>query len=158
MANINNRRIVFMNAILVGFFGGVFLAIVQLIFHYFNVSKVSHIKVLSIFHIQGSWIDKWYGYFFFISFIGVLSIVVTFIYYLLFKRFRSWLPGAFFGLGLWVLVGLLIPFQLYELSFTSFYKSNTNVVSFSSLLLYGIFIGYSISYDEEMRKYEPEKR
>lgn len=156
MKKLNERRIIFINALLTGFFGGVLIALIHIVFNYFNISKVNYEKVLALFHIQGAWIEKWYGYFFFVFFIGGLSILIALIYYLLLKGFRSWVPGALFGIVLWLVFGLLIPFQLYELTFASFYKSYTNVLSFCSLLLYGMFVGYSISYDEEMRKYDPQ--
>lgn len=145
---------VFLNALLTGFFGGGLLASSYLLFYYFNVSNINHKYILAFFRINGSWLHKWYGYLFFIMFISLLSVVLAIIYYLLFRKIKGWILGAVFGISLWVIFGLLIPLFVYDMTFTSFYKSYTNVLSFCALLLYGIFIGYSISYDEEMSKFD----
>lgn len=152
MKETKRRNIVLPNALLTGFFGGILLASIYLLFHYFKVSKVGHRHIFSFFHISGSWLHKWYGYLFFIFFISLLSVVIALIYYFLFRRIKGWIIGALFGICLWIIFGLLIPLFAYDVTFTTFYKSYTNVLNFCALLIYGIFIGYSISYDEEMSK------
>lgn len=143
------RNIVFVNALLTGFFGGILLASVYLSFRYFNMSKVSHTQILEFFYINGEWLNKWFGYVLFIFVIGFISLIFALIYYLLFRRIKGWFFGAFFGICLWVIFGLLIPLFVYDVKFMTFYKSYTNVLNICAFFLYGIFIGYSISYDEE---------
>ncbi|HZW67336.1 MAG TPA: YqhR family membrane protein [Pseudogracilibacillus sp.] len=156
MEKSKKRHYAIINAVIVGFFGGILLAKLQLVFYYFNISKVNYEKILALFYIDGQWIEKWYGALLFIFIMGGLSILVAFVYYIICRRVKGWLMGALFGLALWVIFGSLIPTLLYEIKWTSFYKSNTNVLQVCAFLLYGIFIGYSISYNEELRLYEEE--
>jgi len=149
-----NRSVVFINTLITGFFGGILLASVHLLFQYFNVSKVKYRHILAFFYIDAAWLEKWYGYLFFIFFMGILSIIIALLYYFLFKRIRGWVFGAFFGLCIWLIFGLLIPVLYYDVTFSTFYKSYTNVLNVCALLLYGLFIGYSISYDEEMSEHD----
>lgn len=158
MAKSKKGHYALINAIIVGFFGGVLLANLQLVFHYFNVSKVDYKKILALFYIHDEWVAKWYGALLFILMIGSLSILIALVYYILCRRVRGWLMGAFFGIVLWVIFGSLFPTFLYDIKWASFYKSNTNVLQICTFLLYGIFIGYSISYNEELRLYEVENR
>lgn len=158
MTESKRRSIVFPNALLTGFFAGILLAVFYLVFHYFNVTKVSHFHILSFFYIKASWLHKWYGYLFFILFISVVSVVFAIIYYLLFGRIKGWILGALFGVLLWTIFGLLIPIFAYDVTFTSFYKTYTNVFNFCALLIYGIFIGYSISYDVEISKLDMDHK
>lgn len=158
MAKVKKGQYSLMNAIIVGFFGGLLLATLQLIFHYFNISKVSYEKILALIYIDGAWIAKWYGILLFIFIIGVLSILIALVYYILCRRVKGWLIGALFGLILWGFFGSLLPSLLYDIKWASFYKSNTNVMQICLFLLYGIFIGYSISYNEELRLYEEENK
>lgn len=153
MAKVNDYPIVFINALLSGFFGGMLLALLYLLLHYFNMTKVNHRTILNFFHIKGSWLEIWYGYIFFVLFIGIVSIVVALIYYILLRKLAGWIPGAIFGLFIWLMIGLFIPWKWYDVTLASFFKTHSNVLNICSLLLYGIFIGYSISYDEEMSKH-----
>src|SRR5690606_3301955 len=100
--------------------------------------------------ISGKWIDKWYGYIFFVLFISVLSIVFALIYYVLFRKINGWFIGVVYGLMLWTIFGLFIPLLFYDISFTELVTSRTNVATICSFILYGVFIGYSISYDYEI--------
>lgn len=142
--------IVFLNAMSTGFFAGFFLSAFHIAIHYFNISKVSHEMVLNLFFIEGDWINKWYGYIFFIFFISFLSIFSAILYYLLFRKIKGCFVGFVYGVIFWMTFGFLIPLLFYNMSFSELFTSRTNVATICSFILYGIFIGYSISYDYEI--------
>lgn len=146
----NENIVVFINSLTTGFFAGFLLSIFQIIFSYFKISKINHEIILNHFYITGNWIAKWYGYLFFILFISILSILVAIIYYLLFRKIRGWLVGLIYGLLLWLIFGFIIPLFFYDISFSEHFTSRTNVATICLFLLYGVFIGYSISYDYEI--------
>lgn len=146
----NEHLIVFINSVTTGFFGGFLLSLFHLVIHFFNISKINHEMILNYFFISGKWIGKWYGYIFFVLFISVLSIIFALIYYVLFRKINGWFIGVVYGLMLWTIFGLFIPLLFYDISFTELVTSRTNVATICSFILYGVFIGYSISYDYEI--------
>jgi len=147
-----NLSFLLLNALVIGFFGGLFFSLLHLGFHYFSITKVSHKQVLQFLKIDFPWIEKWYGYIFFIILISLLSIVLAVVYYLIAKRLKGWIYGAIYGLILWGIFGLLIPYVTNVTTFPQYLKTYTNVFYLCSFIIYGIFIGYSISYDYEMSK------
>lgn len=145
----NRQSIVFLNAVITGFFGGMLIAILHVIFHYFNINRVSPVKIMNFFYIEGNWLYKWYGTIFFILFISMLSIVIGIIYYLLLKKVRGWFMGFIFGIVLWGIYGVCIPLIYSEITLKQLFLSNSSIATASLFIVYGLFIGYSISYDYE---------
>lgn len=141
-----------LNSMTTGFMGGVSLAITHYVFHYFNISDVHYKKILMMFNLDFLNLDRWYTIFIFFFLIGCLSIFIAIFYYIFLKRFSSWMVGVIYGLFLWLIFGMWLPWQLYDISFSTYYRSHSNVLTICSFLIYGVFIGYSISYDEKIRK------
>lgn len=157
MKKLNRRAAIWINTLLTGFFGGILLTLSHSAFHYFNISTIHHRDILSLFNLTGSWVNTWYGYLFFVGLMTLFSIVLAIVYYMLLSRINSWLAGFFYGFCLWLIFGLFIPLQWYDVTFSTIYTSYTNVLGLCSLLIYGLFIGYSISYDVEASAYDIEK-
>ncbi len=147
-----NRSFLLLNTLITGFFGGVFFSSLHIVSHYFHLTKVDHIQILQFFHLDFFWVKRWYGYLFFIIFSGFLSIVFALLYYFIAKQLHGWIYGAIYGLLLWLVFVLLIPAMMKTVTFPDFLKTYMNVYYLCSFLIYGIFIGYSISYDYEMSK------
>lgn len=147
-------KIIFLNTLTTGFFGGIFLSCFHIAINFFNISKVNHEMILNHFYFTGNWIMKWYGYLFYILFIALLSILFAIIYYLLFRKIRGWIVGFIYGIILWLIFGLTIPLVFYDISISELITSRTNVASICLFILYGVFIGYSISYDYEITAFD----
>src|SRR5690554_944002 len=105
----------------------------------------------------GDWKNGWMGHLVGIGFISIVSIAAAFLYRLIFAKIYKIWPGLLFGLILWFAIFWLFnpmfpglkPFQQLDL--------NTLITTGCLYLLWGLFIGYSISYEyHERTVYEGE--
>ena len=142
-----NNSLQFQRALLTGFMGGAFWSLVGILMYYFNFMEVSIKSVVLQSWTKAAWTDGWIGNIATIFLAGIFSIGVAIIYYLLFKKYNSMWAGFGFGVAIWfILFYLLYPLfshipPLNELS------DKTIISSLSIFILYGAFIGYSISFD-----------
>ncbi|HLR80693.1 MAG TPA: YqhR family membrane protein [Bacillota bacterium] len=134
-------------ALLTGFIGGLFWSTLATIMYYFNLSEVSVKAYMVRSWVQAEWTNRWLADVVSIGLISCVSVVVAFVYFLLFRRIHSLWLGLLYGLLLWVLVFYVfqpvfpnVP-QLVDLNYT------TIVSTICIYALYGTFVGYSISYD-----------
>lgn len=152
MSQKNKPYMVFLNSVTTGFIGGISLAIIYSISAYINVTNITYQDILAFFLIEGRWLESWYGFLFYLCFTGVLSVVLAMFYYGILRQFNGLLSGFLFGFILWIVIAVIIPITMFDIPLTSFLKSYTNVLNLCVLLLYGIFLGYSISYDAKINK------
>jgi hypothetical protein len=134
-------------ALLTGFIGGILWSSIGSLMYYFNFSEVAPKSFLLKSWLDASWTDRWLGVIIAILLAGVISILPALIYYGLFKKINSMWMGVLYGVVLWVIIFYLmqpiftnIP-QLIDLSY------NTIISTICLFILYGTFIGYSLSYD-----------
>lgn len=129
-----------------GLWGGIFWAIIGYLSYLFNFTEIPPYVILDPFAL-GSLKNKWVGTFISLILFGIFSIAAAFVYYAVLKNFtRIW-----FGLGYGLLLFLLVFFILYPL-FPGMrpvfdLSSDTIITSICIYILYGLFVGYSISYE-----------
>lgn len=134
-----------------GLFGGIFWGIMGFFLSFFHLTEIRPNVILEPW-LLGNWKNEWQGTVVSILLFGVLSIGVAFIYYALLKKFSHWLVGAAYGVVLFIIVFFFLhPFfpgikPLTEL------KWSTIISSICIFIVYGIFIGYSISYEYQNKK------
>lgn len=151
----NGKPIYYMSllqlTIITGFVAGFFGSLFGYFLHYFNFTKVSPAIILAIF--RGDWKNGWLGVFIACIIYGILSILVALIYYLLLRKKQSiWLAGLY---GILI---LLIVFFVFHPLFTELkpiyeYDLLTIITEICFFLLYGIFIGFSISFEYHEQQY-----
>lgn len=134
-------------AALTGFLGGIFWGLIGSALYYFNFSEVSAKSFLLSSWLKADWTDKWLGHLVAIMLTGIISLAAAFLYYLLFKKLYSMWAGVLYGVILWTLV-----FYIFNPIFPNIppileLELNTIVSTLCLYILYGTFIGYSISYD-----------
>lgn len=134
-------------SLLTGFVGGIFWSSIGALLYYFNFTEVSPRSFVLRSWIRAEWTDTWLGNLVSILLIGILSIVVALIYYGLLKNIQSFWAGLFYGLALWVVIFYLFQPIFPNIPNLTELNQNTIVTTISLYLLYGVFIGYSISYD-----------
>ncbi|WP_099158481.1 YqhR family membrane protein [Virgibacillus ndiopensis] len=134
-------------SLITGFIGGLLWSLLGFVMYYFSFSEVAPKTFLLRSWLVAEWTDSWLGNVVSILMVGVLSILTAFIYYGLFKKINSMWMASAFGIVLWFIVFYVaqpifinVP-QLTELS------ANTIISTLCLFILYGTFIGYSISYD-----------
>ncbi|SER49455.1 YqhR family membrane protein [Salipaludibacillus aurantiacus] len=138
-----------------GFAGGIIWSVIGYIAYFFNFISFGPAIVLMPWAL-GEWktgpLGQWIG----VVIIGVLSIGLAFLYRLLFAKINKFWPGLLFGGALWLLVFFIMNPLFKGINFIPVLDFNTLVTSFSLYLIYGLFIGYSISFDYYERSRQNE--
>ncbi|WP_458412535.1 YqhR family membrane protein [Schinkia sp. CFF1] len=137
--------------IMIGFLGGVFWSLIGYIAYYFNFTKLGPSLILQPWTI-GAWkygtIGQWIG----IILIGLFSIGAALIYNVFLKNTQKIWPGMLFGIALWLLVFYVLNPIFPNLESVREFGRNTIITTLCLYILYGVFVGYSISYDHEQMK------
>lgn len=129
-----------------GLFGGVFWSFIAYIAFVLNFIEISPKLILQPIAL-GSWKNHTLGEFIGIILIGLISIGVAFVYYAVFKRFRSMWIGILYGAILWGIVFFILNPMFPDLKEIFELSRGTIVTSVCIYILYGLFVGYSISFD-----------
>ncbi len=136
----------------IGFFGGLIWSLVGYLAFFFNFIRVGPALVLMPWAL-GDWKNGYVGQLVGIIVIALLSIVVAFLYRILLAKFNSIWPGLSFGIALWFIVFYFLNPIFPGLKPLAKLDLNTIITSLCLYILYGVFIGYSISYEfNELKK------
>lgn len=139
-----------------GLFAGLLWSTIGFLAYYLSFTEIRPNSIL-IPWILGDWKYGWIGTIISIIVIGILSIGVAFIYSALFKRFNGLWVGFGYGAILFFLVFLILnplfPANKPLLSLSR----NTIITTVCLYILYGIFIGYSISYEYQNKKVQEKE-
>ncbi|MBY0122426.1 YqhR family membrane protein [Bacillus sp. S/N-304-OC-R1] len=153
----NNQPMSFMTmVILTGLIGGIFWSGLAYLAYVVNLTEI-HPKVIMEPWTVGDWKDSWLGTVISILFIGVISIVSALIYYALLRRFPSIWVGIFYGIVLFLLVFFVLNPIFPGISPVHELDRNTIITSICFYVLYGVFVGYSISYEESEINYKKKR-
>lgn len=146
-------------SLITGFVGGLLAGFFGVIIYFFNFSEVSPKSYLIRSWVTADWTDGWLGNTLSILMVGVLSLLTAFIYYGLFKKINSLWMGVGFGIILWGIVFYIIQPIFPNIPDLMDLNRYTIVSTLCLFILYGTFIGYSISYDyaDTIRKEEEIK-
>jgi len=136
-------------SILTGFAGGIIWSFVATVLTYFHFIQFSPKTILVRTWLRVGWTEKWQGALLAILLAGILSMLTALIYFALFRKLTTMWIGAIYGVIIWAAVFFLIlPLVRSVPSFSELTKE-TIITSICLYLLYGVFIGFSISYDYE---------
>ncbi|WP_071461251.1 YqhR family membrane protein [Bacillus massilinigeriensis] len=135
-----------------GLFGGLLWSSLAQFAHYLNFTDV-RVNVLLEPWAFGAWKKGWIGTVFSIIALGIISIGVAFVYYWTMRKVKSMWGGAIFGLLLFLLVFYVLNPVFPGIKPISDLSRNTLVTSVCFYLLYGVFVGYSISFEENELQY-----
>lgn len=129
-----------------GLFGGVFWSSIGYLAYLLSFTEIRPNVVLEPWAL-GDWKKEWLGTIISILLIGAFSIVAAYIYYATLKKLKGIWPGIGFGAAIFLLVFFVLN-PLFP-SIQSFMDLNrdTIITSICLYIIYGMFIGYSISYE-----------
>lgn len=82
-----------------------------------------------------------------IVFIGILSIIVAFLYKATFKKFEGVLPGILYGFFWWAILFLGIGSIAPVIKSALQLSKETIVTTICIFILYGVFISYSVAFE-----------
>jgi Conserved membrane protein YqhR len=134
----------------VGFFGGLLWSAFGFIAYYLNFSKVGPALVLAPWAL-GKWKSQWIGQLISILIIALLSILVAIAYRYAFAKIKSMLAGILYGVALWAIVFYLLHPIFPGLEPMNTIGRNTITTTLCIYILYGVFVGYSISFEYNER-------
>ncbi|PMC39582.1 hypothetical protein CJ195_06600 [Bacillus sp. UMB0899] len=133
-------------SIVTGFAGGVFWSAIAYLAYILNFTEISPNLILQPFTL-GDWKDGVLGNIISIIIIGLISVGAALVYYAILKRFDGMWLGILYGGALWGLVFFILN-PIFPNVETVFELSRATIVTTLCLyILYGVFIGYSISFD-----------
>ncbi|WP_349407750.1 YqhR family membrane protein [Pseudalkalibacillus sp. SCS-8] len=142
----------------IGFIGGLFWSLIGYGLYMLNFTKIRPALVLSPW-VVGEWKEKALGDWIGILVIGLLSLLVALLYKVLFAKFKHMITGILFGVGLWIIVFYLLRPMFPGLQPIQELGRNTVTTTLCLYVLYGLFIGFSISFEyDELQKARKERQ
>lgn len=132
--------------IFTGFVGGFFWGSICLLIYYFNFLEITPKMYVLRSWITSNWTNTFVGDIASLLIVGILSIGISFIYYALFRKINSIWIGFFYGVILWMILFFFIQPFFPNIPNLNMLKKETIISSICLFILYGMFIGYSISY------------
>lgn len=132
--------------IVTGFVGGIIWTVLFVFIYVFHFSEVAPITYIVEPWLEADWVSKWQGHLLSIGLAGVLSLIPSIIYYYLLKRLNFMWIGVLYGMILWVLFFVGIT-PIFVSNTVRTFSLETIISTISLFILYGTFIGYTISYN-----------
>lgn len=143
------------NVVLIGFIGGIFWSALGQLSHYFNFTKTAPTTVLGAWKTY-SWTDGYLGIIISILICGLAGIVAAFLYYWILRKQSQLFVSIIFGALLWFLVHLVLGPIFPTMPTIREMDYNTIVTTFCLYILFGVFVGVSVSFDESERQGQKE--
>ena len=142
---------------IIGLCGGIFWSLIGYFAYLFSFTKVSPRAVLEPIAV-GDWKNTWLGLVIALIILSVFSMGAALLYYAAFKRFKGMWPGAVYGLLLFGVIFFILNPLFPSIKPIQEIDWYTWVTSACLYILYGVFIGYSISYEaNELRVREKQE-
>lgn len=129
----------------IGFFGGLIWGLVHFITYYLNLTKIGPAFILNPWAL-GEWKNQLLGQVLGVFAISLISIGIAFLYRGVFAKFNSITLSLIFGAALWALIFYALNPLFPDIKPLSKLDKNTIVTTGCIFLLYGLFVGYSISF------------
>lgn len=136
----------FIKIVAIGLCGGLFVALLLLFCLYFHFIDLHINDIVSFFNVT----YRWLAYSLYIIMFMVVSLFISGIYYVTLKKQKSWVPAAMFGIVLWGIGYVFIPMISTNLNSLRVFSTETHVTTLCIAIMYGTFIGYSISFHYNM--------
>ncbi|WP_239674375.1 YqhR family membrane protein [Mangrovibacillus cuniculi] len=134
-------------SLLTGLIGGLVWSGIGYIFYYFNLTKLSPKIILEPIAV-GAWKDGWLGVVIALTLYGILGMGLGFFYYAALKRFRSIYVAVGFGVALYAVVFVVLHPLFPSMPSILKLDLNTMLTSLCLYILFGTFVGFSISYEQ----------
>lgn len=138
------NKYVFGKAMVIGVFGGIIWSALFVGLFAFKMIEIDPVYPLQIVFGDMASFKKWYAYLFVILVNGILSLIIAMGYYFTLKKQPHWIVGALYGVFWWGVLMLVVPRWING---GNMHPAETYIATFAVFLLYGVFIGYSISFE-----------
>ena len=141
--------------IITGLVGGILWSSLGYVAYIFNFTEISPNFVLQPWAL-GAWKDGMLGNFISIVVIGVLGIGAAIVYFAALKKFPQFWIGILYGGALWGLVFIILNPMFPSIETINKLTLETNVTSLCLFVLFGVFVGYSISFEHNEMQYRKQ--
>jgi len=152
-ANKKINRKVFGKSILVGLIAGIIFSLFFLVLHYFTLIEIDILTSIKKGFFKDGATFNWYGKIMLVIIVGMISIIVSvvlsLVYFAIFKKINIWYIGALYGVCIWSILYIGIPLLVYGNVIVAHYSVHTHINTLCLFVLYGTFIGYTISFEYE---------
>ncbi|MGD6966996.1 hypothetical protein FZC78_06325 [Rossellomorea vietnamensis] len=139
-----------------GFAGGILWSLISYICYMFSFTEIEPNIILEPWA-AGDWKDSWLGIVISILAYGLISIGAALVYYAALRKLTSMWVGAGYGIALMLVVFLVLNPLFPSMKGLTDTDYNTLITAACIYILYGVFIGYSISYEENELRHQHEK-
>ncbi|MUV39664.1 uncharacterized protein JNUCC1_03548 [Lentibacillus sp. JNUCC-1] len=134
-------------SLLTGFIGGVLWSLFGVVFYYFNFTEVSPRAFLLRSWLSKEWTSTWLGDLLSVLMVGIISLGTALVYYGLLRKMNTLWAGVAYGAILWGVVFYVLNPIFTNIPLLADMSKETIVSTLCLFILYGTFVGYSISYD-----------
>lgn len=131
-------------ALYIGVSAGIIWGLFSLLAYYLQFTDVGTSMYAKPI-LNPDYVLKWQGHFIGLAFFTIFSIIVSLIYAFLLVRFNSPWIGIAYGLVLWAIVFFPVNRLLDLTKSVKELGYNSNSIMLSIYILFGLFIGYSLS-------------
>ncbi len=142
--------------VVTGLFGGILWSAIGYLCYFFSFTKIEPNIILEPWAV-GDWKDTWIGIVISILAYGILSIGVALVYYGLMRKLTSMWVGIAYGLGLFLVVFFILKPLFPSMPAFTDLEYDTIITNACLYALFGLFVGYSISYEENELRHQDEK-
>jgi hypothetical protein len=142
-----------------GFFGGLFSTVLAYIAHFFKFIPFGPgilLQALPGYSTTG-WMRGPIGHLIGIILISLLAVLGAYLYYKLMKRMNTIWAGLWYGFALWVVIFMGLNQIIPGVKKVGELGWNANITLVCIFLFYGIFVGYSISYEYQQGTFEQKR-
>ena len=143
------------NVVLIGFIGGLFWSILGQLSHYFNFTEIGPTVVFSAWS-GATWSDGFIGIILGIFVCGLAGIAASFLYYWFLRKQDHLLVSIIYGVVLWAIVHFGFARFIPAMPAFADLDFNTVVTTVCLYILFGVFVGVSVSFDETERQRQRE--
>ncbi|WP_152445081.1 YqhR family membrane protein [Bacillus sp. THAF10] len=143
--------------IITGFIGGVFWSLIGYIAYIFSFTEISPNVVLQPWAL-GEWKKGWLGYIISFILLGLFGIGAALIYMAVLKKLTQFWVGIVYGIALWAVVFFILNPMFPSIKTVRELTLNTNVTNICLYILFGVFVGYSISFEFNEMKNQKQQQ
>ncbi|WP_174734159.1 YqhR family membrane protein [Mesobacillus harenae] len=142
--------------VITGLFGGIFWSTLGYFAYVLNFTDIRPNIILEPWAL-GDWKNGWLGTVISIVAIGLFSVGAALLYYIMLRRINSLWAGVGYGIVLFFLVFFVLNPLFPGMEPFMKLSKHTLITSVCFYILYGVFVGYSISFEENEAKYRQKK-
>ncbi|AST92466.1 YqhR family membrane protein [Sutcliffiella cohnii] len=132
--------------VITGLVGGLLWSALGYLAYVFNFIEISPNVVLQPWAV-GEWKNGVFGNFVSIFILGVIGIGAAIGYFAFLKKFQQFWMGLIYGAVLWGLVFFILNPMFPGIKTVPNLTLDTIVTSFCLFILFGLFVGYTVSYE-----------